>query len=222
MPTQLKAWSPRLWQEIGRNTPVPTISTMVEECKILCRAVFPHRAEGSLIVKNAGQAFWSGLSPAETLRWRQALTGWGWLSTTGKPLDWLPETEIALVRLGIWVWTRSTDGALPKVMSRGAVTRRDSLMKKRYELDQHPVWKKLGVDELPARLRIEQAGALLAGSAEEDRVAIKGWVDIERELQWKHEVVPKVERWLTKHPAIPPTTGALWLDAWRRETTTTA
>lgn len=215
MPKIQKAWSSRLWREIAKGLKKPTVSSIIEEFKIICRGVFPHRAGGTLVLKDGQTAFWRGLSPEERIRWAQALAGWGWLTNEHTPLEWTRESEIRIVRLGIWVWTRDMDGALPTLLAKGARERRDDLIQQQEMLALHGVWRTIGANGLTDESKLDQIDQL-AEAAGDDKDIVVQWGNIENELRWKDATQPKLEKWFERHPAIPPAIRMLWLDAWKR------
>lgn len=210
-----KAWSRYLWREVAKNLNNPTVSAIVEECKHICRGVFPHRENKTLIFKDGQTALWKNLTKEEKNRWNNALAGWGWLKEHNEPIFWNKDTERDIARLGIWVWTRNMDGAMPKVLAAGALKRRDFLEEQVLFLNNHDVWRKIGAQGLTTVERLDRADELLLNAKGEHEI-INQWLNAEKELRWKNENIRKLEVWFNKHPAIPPATRELWINSWKR------
>lgn len=215
MPKIQRAWSKKLWRAIAKGLVNPTVNTIIEECKIICRGVFPHRSGGTLVFKDGQTALWQDLTIEERQRWSQAVAGWGWLSVENKPIRWSKETEMRIARLGIWVWTRDMDGPLPKILAMGAQARKEKLEELQLVLNNNGIWQKLGAHGLTMQERLDVIDQLEAKAGPSAHL-VRQWADIELELRWKQTTVPKLEKWFLRHPAIPPETRELWLDAWKR------
>lgn len=207
------AWPTSLWAAIGREMEAPAVPLIIDECRTLYKAVFPHQVSARLAVTEGGRAYWKDVTDSDALLWNIALTGWGCSAKNTGAIAWSDETAALVTRVGLWVWSRAPDGALPVVLAASSTKRRVRLLAEQAKLEEHPIWgSHISGGTLPDHRRM-LAEAIPTTTARETQV-IQLWCRIYDELKWKSDTVPKLTKWFEKRPVIPPHTRQLWLDAW--------
>lgn len=207
------AWTPSLWAAIGREMDSPSVPLIIDECRVLYKAVFPHRMSAELAVATGGGAYWKNVSSEAALRWGIAMTGWGCNSERQGSMGWTEDTGVLVTRVGLWVWSRAFDGPLPTVLAASSTHRRNLLLKEQDALELHPIWEGYTTETTTRDERRVLTESIPTRTARETQV-LQMWSRMYDELKWKSDTVPKLAKWFEKRPVVPPHTRQLWLDAW--------
>jgi hypothetical protein len=207
------AWTVKLWGEIGRELESPSVPAIVDEYRVLYKAVFPHMSSAKLSISNGGAGYWIDITKSDALRWEYALTGWGCSQNDDQVLPWSEDMKILLARVGLWVWSRAPDSALQTVMAVRAERRKKLLIAKISMLNAHPVWRVDGISLLPDNKRRIIIDTVPAATLHDMQI-IKNWCDAYDELEWKASTVKRLDIWFKKRPVLSVDTKKLWLDAW--------